>query len=299
MSDAIAAAYARVAGAPGVGRLVRRARRLPPARLAAGLYGRRLLRRAETWESLEAGLRLVAGDGISRLVLGPWEGSVESEILYWLPFVRWAAGYVTLFADREAPAVVARDEAAALYGDGAATHTGGPARTRGRDVNVSPDALRRLCDAYWAGGPIRPVVRHAAYARVDLGVRPSDASPAGGYVLVDDGSDDLRGRIVTGRGASVTEVRPRTLGERAAAVAGACGMVGGWGETAALALLHGLPTLLLVSTSSAGSPHLDVVQRMARATGTSLTIADVSLLDIASETGSHTSEARPVVMVRR
>lgn len=298
MSGAIGTAYGRVAGAPGVGRLVRQMRRLPPVRLAAGLYGRRLLRRADTWESLETGLRLVADDGLSRLVLGPWDGTVEAEIVCWLPFVRWAAEYVALFADRQALVVLTRDEAVAWYRDGAAVQTGVRAHTRRRDVIVPPDTLQRLWHAYRAGGPIRPVVRHAAYAQVDLGVRPDDALPAGGYVLVDDGADDLQGRILVGGGAPVTEVRLRTLGERAAAVAGACGMVGGWGETAALALLHGVPTLLLVSPSSADSPHLDVVQRMARATGTSLTIADVSLLDIASETRSHTSEARPVVVVQ-
>src|SRR4051794_13904854 len=71
-----------------------------------------LVRPSAEVQAVEAELaRLAAGSG--PIVVGPWEGGVTEELLYWLPFVRWAQERFGL--DRSRLIAVSRSGAGAWY----------------------------------------------------------------------------------------------------------------------------------------------------------------------------------------
>lgn len=64
--------------------------------------------------------RLVrAGRGTGPVIVGPWTGEVGFELIYWVPFVRWALGYAGI--DPARVTVISRGGAASWYG-GLAQH---------------------------------------------------------------------------------------------------------------------------------------------------------------------------------
>ena len=126
-------------------------------------YGSRLVSRARSWEELDRGLRLIAAEPRIRIVAGPWTGSVEHELLYWIPFLRWFADTHQIDASRMAAITSTGD--AVWYRDCAA-YLGGGATTK-KAVRLAPDGFVRLARAYREGSaPLRPLLRHARYVPV-------------------------------------------------------------------------------------------------------------------------------------
>lgn len=80
----------------------------------------RLLRRSEradTWLLAEAGVGRRLGElrtGTGAIVVGPWTGEVGFEIMYWVPFVRWAVEKYRLDAKRLV--IVSRGGTESWYG---------------------------------------------------------------------------------------------------------------------------------------------------------------------------------------
>jgi len=98
-----------------------------------------LLARGTTWANVDGALRLLAEDPSGRIVFGPWQGDVATELLYWAPFVRWAQEHFAL--DPARIAVVSTSGAGHWYGDACGAYAdtieafpgaGLPARILGR-----------------------------------------------------------------------------------------------------------------------------------------------------------------------
>jgi hypothetical protein len=248
-------------------RPVRTLRTAPPLSRLAAASGRRLLREAVTWDELQLGLGLATGDRKTTLVVPAWSGSVADEVLYWLPFVHWAVRFAGLPPERVV--LVAPPERREWYEALGTRSVADPSEAPGRTALIDQAAFLRLCTEFWEGGAIRPVVRHAWYT-----TRPRRTTVAAGtrrYVIV-----DARTRLPA---VDVAELAGESPAQTVELVAGAAGAIGPWGDVLALALLHGIPSVLLLDGGSDGhEPQIDVAQRYARLTGSSLTVADPSWL---------------------
>jgi hypothetical protein len=254
--------YTRLLRLRGVGGVIWRIRMLPPSRRVAGIYGRRLLARAVSWDELDSALWLISNDGVTTLVIEPWTGAVDLEILYWRPFVLWL---VKTHGPAFAPPrllVESTSERASWYTDhGEPRSPDGGGRPR-RSAVVQPALLARLCSSFWeADGPIRPIVRHAHYTALP-------ASDGGPIVL------SLTARDAVPPGAGTVVVPPDSTPRDAEdVVASASGVIAEWGLVPLLGILHGRPTVLVdVSTKPLAHPHVDVAMRFARAVDASLSI---------------------------
>ena len=79
------------------------------------------------------------------------------------------------------------------------------------------------------------------------------------------------------RGASATRA---DVERRWAAIAHADGFIGTWSDESMLAVLFGIPTVVIAPTNPAWATRLDLTIRMARATGAPLTIVDMPALPL-------------------
>ncbi|HZT46146.1 MAG TPA: hypothetical protein VFA24_08210 [Gaiellaceae bacterium] len=153
--------------APGPAPLLRRA--LAPVATAAG---RRAAARKkperDAFDDLRAVLRKVKrGDG--EVVAGPWLGSEVEELLYWIPFLRWAQ--TATFGLRDRLTVVARASSAAWY-DGIGARHADAADWEGA-TTIEPELIERLRDELAAGDPQAPFSRR----RLEFPAGRSDGEP--------------------------------------------------------------------------------------------------------------------------
>ncbi len=89
-------AYGRASELGVIGRPLDAVRRQPLVRAFARRHVDLLLGPGSTWANVDGSLRLLAEDDRSRIVFAPWPGGVATELLYWVPFVRWAQEHFSL-----------------------------------------------------------------------------------------------------------------------------------------------------------------------------------------------------------
>jgi hypothetical protein len=143
----------RPAPEPAPAPLLRRA--LAPAAAAAG---RRAAARKkperDAFDELRGVLRKVKrGEG--EVVAGPWLGSEVEELLYWIPFLRWAQ--TATFGLRDRLTVVARASSAAWYEGIGSTHA--DAADFEGEATIRPEVIENLRDELAAGDPQAPFSR--------------------------------------------------------------------------------------------------------------------------------------------
>ena len=216
---------------------------------------------------------LAAADG--QIVAGPWTGSVETELLYWIPFLRWFSGRFGVARSRIA--AVSRPGAGAWYADICASYHATPEDVDGQ--SLPPSLLEEVCGAYWQErGPLVHVLDRLEYARVQT--LPSPGSSDAVVVWPSSSGDELLLELAKRVAARVIESGDG--GEAAAAtaaVAGARLLVGSWDGRLLLGPMLGVPTVGLTDSSST-SPHLDLSQRAARALDSRLLLVDRSQIEL-------------------
>src|SRR5207244_13180673 len=100
--------------------------------------------------ALELRLEELATGG-EPIVAGPWTRSVELELLYWIPFLRWFASRSGVTPDRLA--AVSRAGAESWYAGVCATYAASTGEVSGSVLSPSlPDALR--ADSRQDRGPL-------------------------------------------------------------------------------------------------------------------------------------------------
>ena len=93
--------------------------------------------------------------GEGEVVAGPWLGSEVEELLYWIPFLRWAQ--TATFGLRDRLAVVARASSAAWYEGIGSTHA--DAADFEGEPTIPPKLIEELRDELAAGDPKAPFSR--------------------------------------------------------------------------------------------------------------------------------------------
>ena len=133
--------------------LLRRA--LGPVAAAAGKRAAARKRpERDAFDELRAVLRKVKrGEG--EVIAGPWLGSEVEELLYWIPFLRWAQ--TATFGLRDRLAVVARASSAAWYEGIGARHA--DAADWEDEATIEPELIEKLRDELAAGDPKAPFSR--------------------------------------------------------------------------------------------------------------------------------------------
>ena len=133
--------------------LLRRA--LSPVAAAAGKRAAaRKNSERDAFDELRSVLRKVKrGEG--EVVAGPWLGSEVEELLYWIPFLRWAQ--TATFGLRDRLAVVARASSAAWYEGIGSTHA--DAADFEGEPTIPPKLIEELRDELAAGDPKAPFSR--------------------------------------------------------------------------------------------------------------------------------------------
>jgi hypothetical protein len=124
----------------------------------AAVMGKRAAARKQperdAFDELRSVLRKVKrGEG--EVVAGPWLGSEVEELLYWIPFLRWAQ--TATFGLRDRLAVVTRASSAAWYEGIGSTHA--DAEDFEGPVTIEPEVVERLRDELAAGDPAAPFSR--------------------------------------------------------------------------------------------------------------------------------------------
>jgi hypothetical protein len=133
--------------------LLRRA--LAPVAAAAGKRAAdRKTTGRDTFDELRAVLRKVKRSE-GEVVAGPWLGSEVEELLYWIPFLRWAQ--TGTFGLRDRLTVVARASSAAWYEGIGSTHA--DAADWEGESTIAPELIEQLRDELAAGDPAAPFSR--------------------------------------------------------------------------------------------------------------------------------------------
>ena len=204
----------------------------PVARAAAKRQAEKRREKVKTLSPLEELRRRVRKLGREQdgppVVAGPWQGDEISELLYWIPFLRWTQ--VVTFGLRDRLIVRARPSSARWYAGI------GPDREVGEDALALPaewlDGVRAELSQHRPGE--RPLNRPLEFAPVPVG----QADVPDDFVAVEQGLEvDLDGPVVT--------VAPGAEGE--AIVSRARGFVGRWGPLAIVAALAGVPTVAVLA----------------------------------------------------
>ncbi len=250
-----------------------------------------LLARGTTWANVDGALRLLAEDPAQEIVFGPWTGGTATELLYWVPFVRWAQEHFAL--DPARVTVVARSGTSHWYGDagGRSAETLEAARSASPGAAVFPaEPVADLVEEYRRGAaPPRPLLKRARHALLTPPAGRAAARPPAGYVAI--GARPLGG---VSRPRSGTGRRPRRWPRRLAAgrhvvtldgtddpaerhrlLAGAGGLVAAYSGIALLGALSGIPVIALRSADGVvAEPDVDLAFRLVSQLGGSLTVLD-------------------------
>jgi hypothetical protein len=277
---------------------------------------------------VDQALRAAFDEEHERVVLGRWDGDVCTEVLYWLPFLRWAVEHYGVDASRVL--ALSRGGVAAWYRDVATRHAesldgvDGPpslASTPG----LSPDVLRELFADYWRGVvPIRRVLLYSRFDRLPQPAHPALEGVAEPFLAValdssasfpDTPANRKVARAVVARLASTQAVvlvgseRTRLeddvptpldgLGDdgvaaRSALIAAARAVVGAAGsESLALAACHGVPSVGLYSQQAGiAAADAEMIFRTAAALGTTSSLCHVAQLHLVDGLGSGRPASR-------
>jgi hypothetical protein len=238
----------------------------------------------------EANRLLYGRDPHAAIVFGPWVGTVEDELLYWIPYLRWVvdAGMVDPLSVR-----VHTDTGLATWyaGIGGEVRSGLP-EPDARAIRFGPELLASVAMLRAIGEPPLAAMRKAVqYAPLGMPVRPVGLPDR--YVVVDltrtatfEGGltehVELPGAFAeldviyldedgTSSDLSLpSELSP--LATRDAVIAHAEGVVAGLGLTALLGVLHRVPTVALFEHADALDETVGVIGRVARALGSTFTL---------------------------
>jgi hypothetical protein len=230
------------AGEPALAPLVRLALRPKAARLG----GRDRELRNKSVEPLDelrrSTRRLGAEETEAPVVAGPWLGDETGELLYWIPFLRWAQ--VATFELRDRLVAVARPSSAVWYqGIGrkvlSAGHLNEIEDILGNDLRFLPASLveerrRELADRHPSERFLRRMLEFEAPEIETL----HDAELPADFVAVDRASlaDSLAG---------VAVILPEDRAAELEILYRAGAFVGGFGPSAILAAKLGLPTVAI------------------------------------------------------
>jgi hypothetical protein len=231
--------------------------------------------------------RLARGD--APIVVGPWNGRVTFELLYWLPLLNWLT--LAEGVDPERIVAVSRGGVDGWYADVAGTY---------RDVedaedvstesaDIAPPLMAELFAPYWRFGAQGPLRRHTVHrllpdevatppvrkpyvllagsfgpsfpdepsAREFLARNARDLGERANLALLDPPADsDLVGE-------DVSELC-RTPGGLAQVVRGAEAVLAPFGDAAVIAPLVRTPTLVFYSRGGFSMPHVHLLLRIAR-----------------------------------
>jgi hypothetical protein len=298
-------AYARASGVAALDGLLGALREHPRVRAFARRHVSVLLERGSTWTNVDGALRLLAEDERQRVAFGPWRGDVASELLYWIPFVRWAQEHFSF--DPERLVAISRGGVGHWYADCCAEYVEAPAGN-GDAVAFPPEPVLDLVERYRSGDdPPRPLLKRARHRPLPAPEDPLVAGPAQGYVAVELSPSATTPPSTTSQSAAwkaierlesaATVVRldsdggsqpgptlariptERRLRAQHSLVAGAAGLVSGSLGTALVGVLSGVPTVFLRSADDrAAEPDLDLALRVASAHRVSLAVLDAAEL---------------------
>jgi hypothetical protein len=179
------------------------------------------------------------------IVLGPWDGGVTEELLYWLPFLRWAVERYGLERQRLIAVGGVRSWYADLCGDYANEPPSGAA-------TLTPTLARRVYQRYREGrGAPQELLDRLRFERLNspgdgsavaVAFEPTSSFPdtADNRELADALVERLRSQ------AEVVTLEP-DLEARTAAIGRARAFVGSYGDAAHIALALGVPAVALYS----------------------------------------------------
>jgi hypothetical protein len=278
--------YTWASGAPLLRRPLDAVRSNPRVRAFARRHVGLLLARGTTWANVDGALRLLAEAQDRRIVFGPWRGDSVTELLYWVPFVRWAQEQFAL----DPAALAAVSDRGYWYGDacGAAGRLDELAPRFGGATVFPAEPVQALVEAYRSGSAApRPLLKRARHEPlpVPLAGRPDglpDAYVAAAVEPAAGRSSSAADRHVTrdllaGLEArtSLVPLEGHDLATQHAVIAGARGLVASWSALALLGVLSGVPTIAVTPVDTAVSQtDLDLALRIASALGASFTVVD-------------------------
>jgi hypothetical protein len=213
---------------------------------------------------------LAAGGG--PILAGPWRGSLEVELLYWIPFLRW---FVRRFdVDPARVTAVSRPGADLWYADLCGTYSWTLGEARG--PMLDPGLLDDVCGDFRRGrGPLVHVLDRLLYERVPA---PPTAEPS--QILFWPRDDEAVPAVPGDVALEVLEPVDRL---DAAALTAAVGrarlLIGPWNGGLILGPMLGIPTVALTDPSS-GSADLDLGHRAARTLRSPFVLLDIGHLDL-------------------
>lgn len=131
-----------------------------------------LLSSGSTWVNVDGSLRLIAEDD-QPVVFGPWHGDATTELLYWIPFLRWAREHFEL--DPARCVAASRGGVGHWYAEVCARYVELHDHFDEDELaGLTPDALRALPGlrnaSIFPPGPILDLV--ASYREGTMGSRP-------------------------------------------------------------------------------------------------------------------------------
>lgn len=282
------ALYTRASGTAALRGPLDAIRANPRVRALARRHVGVLLERGRTWANVDGALRLLAEDEGQRIVFGPWDGDVATELLYWAPFVRWAQEHFSLDPER---IVVASHGGVDHWYPG--TYIEGPAGELPGAALIRPGPVLALVEDYRRGTAApRPLLKRTRYLPLPPPAHPVTKGLPGAYVAVALAPSPAFPASEANRAAAhdlvqalspavsleeTTEgVAPQErLRAQHALLGRATGLVAAWSGLALLGALSGVPTIALRSEDDeVVEPDLDLALRVASELGTSLTILD-------------------------
>jgi hypothetical protein len=255
--DAIEELAARPALAPDRGPAAGPVVRLALAPLAA-LAARRVARRRKPFavenDELRAVVRTLKRQQ-SRVVAGPWLGSETAELLYWIPFLRWVQ--TATYGLRDRLTVVSRGATASWYeGLGAQYVSVEEAESLPGAVRLEPRIIDERRAELAAGNPDDQFHRRRLeFARLPAGELPAGLKLPGRFVATRLGRD--LGEALAGHGP-VVSLDGLDRPAQAAVLTRSRGFAGEFGVEALLAVLSGVPAVV-VATGDEPADELQLV----------------------------------------
>lgn len=299
----VRAAYSRASELRALRKPLDRLRRHPRMRALARRQVSLLLGPGSTWANVDGALRLLAEEPERRIVFGPWRGDTATELLYWVPFVRWAQRHFGLESARLV--AVSRGDVAHWYAGACGAYAEQLDDVRDAFV-FEPAPVLDLVDRYRSGRDApRPLMKRSVHVRLAAAPDPVVADVPAVYMAAALGPTDafppsaanraFAEGLIRALGASapivdldvldlpdaVSPLRDvpatRRLRAQHAIVAGARGLVAAWSGLPLLAALSGVPAIALRSRDGrVDEPDLDMALRAVSALGGSLAVLDAA-----------------------